>query len=441
MKSRRIKETSIAAYYLALENEIAIDLKSYELLNYKPSFLGALPRPSKWVKRVEKYTFAVRLASVFIWILWNLGGAFIYNFYEFCKWKKIAKKYEHEDIQKNVEALNSKKEYVLVLSARAYELAGEKTLGYKPESWVYMPWVDVVEIDTKKPFIDLLSLAEASDYRFAFRKSIKSFLYSYRSFFCFRWNLQNYTSYRWFLAYSVLNKIQSGHFIMTEHFDRWAILADALVCEKKNTFPQTTSFTVIQHGTLAASLHSHAGSKTGGNHEDFEYKNLNRLNSVDNLFVYDEPSALCFTQYILSSSQGKEIKISYFKPTIQLTDFAEAKGVKILFVGHPFCETLHLFLLKEIQQKFGDKVKIYYKPHPQASESDSIHEGQWDIVKDKTTFPRVDLLISYASTLVAEYDNMGVPALVHAIGLSPEQVKDFSVEVLTQVKFLVEKSF
>lgn len=62
----------------------------------------------------------------------------------------------------------------------------------------------------------------------------------------------------------------------------------------------------------------------------------------------------------------------------------------------------------------------YYKPHPTAPMSASMKQVGWEIIEDVSTFPLVDLLIAYPSTLVVEYEGLGIPAAVHPMNLGCE---------------------
>ena len=45
-------------------------------------------------------------------------------------------------------------------------------------------------------------------------------------------------------------------------------------------------------------------------------------------------------------------------------------------------------------------------------------------------FPRVDLLISYPSTLVSEYAEQGVPTVMHSMDVTPDQILARMPEIL-----------
>ena len=69
--------------------------------------------------------------------------------------------------------------------------------------------------------------------------------------------------------------------------------------------------------------------------------------------------------------------------------------------------------------------EIYYKPHPKAPMSASMETLEWKIIKEANIFPRVDLLVSYPSTLVIEYETAGIPASVHSLDASIDELTQF----------------
>ena len=58
-----------------------------------------------------------------------------------------------------------------------------------------------------------------------------------------------------------------------------------------------------------------------------------------------------------------------------------------------------------------------------------ILNKNWTFIQEKNYFPAVDLLISYPSTLVTEYSNNGVAAVIHNVNAEMIEVQNTVDEV------------
>ncbi|MCU7373352.1 hypothetical protein PEC18_21630 [Paucibacter sp. O1-1] len=113
---------------------------------------------------------------------------------------------------------------------------------------------------------------------------------------------------------------------------------------------------------------------------------------------------------------------------VALTDLAATDRPSVLFVGHPLCEAAHCALMTALCQVID--VQTFYKPHPTTGAGRQIAELSWTVIQGRTVFPRVDLIVSYPSTMVAEYASHSVPAVVHSMDISIPQILDRVPEIL-----------
>lgn len=110
-------------------------------------------------------------------------------------------------------------------------------------------------------------------------------------------------------------------------------------------------------------------------------------------------------------------------------------SLRLLFVGHPICETLHVHIVEAL----GEGISSYYKPHPANPSSARVNSASWTVIHDKTVFPEVDLLISYPSTLVKEYEGMNIPAIIHPLNMPPADAGDLIESIKRAVELLARQ--
>lgn len=411
-------------YISAIHNEIAIDKSLYSLMNVKAEEYGFLPRPSKWLNNYKDHKQLIKIIGLFSLILWLAGAGILFFLKDFIKYFKYSMSFS-----KVVSEIKSEQEYGLGFSQRAIEII-DNTIGKKLKCWISFPWVDVKAWPAEVKVISIFSMLTTQDL---LKALILSILSTYRLVFnseTIGWGLQSYTAYPWFISRLALQKINSGDFYTAEHYDRWAVMADMLVCELKKR-NASSSLTLVQHGILKSLAEAVPG-------RDFLIDLKYRLNSVSNLYIYDDDSLNIFRNYILVTGRdSKPVNIQYFKPTIVLSNINSGDKASILFVGHPLCEDLHIALYKKLKIKHN--ISGYYKPHPAASGAKISVDTDWNIINDKAFFPDVDLLISYPSTLVSEYSNSGVPAVVHPMSIPSEQTELLLIDVETKMKQILKK--
>ncbi len=405
----------LADYLAATRNETDIDSGQLRTLGMDPERCGHIPRVQRWapwgMRRPRLTASAAKLAR----LLWPLAGApLLFTHQALSLWRSRPRGEGAPPVTASHVGLG--------FSTRAMQLIRAPVFEPAPACWLIVPWVEVPALPSALQRIDLMQLLSARDLRDAWLDAMAATRIAVRRRDMRDWALQTYTALRWFTARRAVDRL-SGVLYTAEHYDRWAVLADRAVRGRhaRRNRPQVdgpSGLVLIQHGVVASLDSPH---KAG------EELNLStRLSRVDALFVFDDVSETFFRQQVLTLAANRRLpNIRRFVPGITLSSTGESKGtVTLLFVGHPFCEQLHLCAYAELQRTAPDVVS-YYKPHPLAVMSPAMQATGWHFIKDSAMFPAVDLLISYPSTLVVEYEAHGVKAIVHPINMRLNEAQPF----------------
>lgn len=414
----------IIDYLQASDNEILFDSNDFLFLKKDPENYGYFPRPTKWINRVGSHSSLSKLFWVITSHVWRFGGAYLFHVAQFAYFFIYCKFY----VKRPTDLVNSPS-FALALSSRAAEVIRRPNIEEAPNCWVTFPWAPISKLPGDSREFDAFVLIGTSEL---FRALIYSFIATGK-LMCRRgsqqWPMHSYTAFRWFAVREAVAKLDGDLFI-AEHYDRWAILVDSIVCSRRRieSASASTRLALIQHGRIAGFNEARHQSQL---HIDLR----RRLKAVSKLYVYDELSEQIFRNSVLSpSSSYLKLQVSYFRPTVLLQDTPRLRDdeIQVLFVGHPACERLHTFLFKRLKEKHA--VKAYYKPHPLMNISTDLSELEWTVIQDKTYFPRVDFLVSYPSTLVDEYSSCGITAAVHPIDLSSENSDKFLSTIFSIAK-------
>jgi len=124
--------------------------------------------------------------------------------------------------------------------------------------------------------------------------------------------------------------------------------------------------------------------------------------------------------------------VTYFRSLIVLLPVENQDMPSLLFVGHQLCENAHIALMRELMAVGG--VQCFYKPHPTIGASNRILKLPWTVVPDREVFPQVNVIVSYPSTMVAEYAAHGIPAVVHPMDVSSVDAIRLAQKVLDMIK-------
>ncbi len=413
--SRAIRLRLFVDFLRATRNEIAVDLNLFRVAGLTPERYGFFPRVSKWAS----FSKARPRTSYFLWVIfraiWLGGGASAFFLVQFIPNWLRSSRIPRFTIQEPFDGA------VLALSSRVGDLVHPSNFQGLPNIWITVPWAPLRRIPVLAKPVDVFSLLSRSDLYRAYYYAVCMAYTVARRRETSRWVLQSYTAFRWFAVRFAIDKL-SGRLVMAEHYDRWAVLVDSSVRASKTVaFPfgaaKERELLLIQHGSLGE-LCSAAGKGSGG------LMLPRKLGAVSHLYAYGSEAEKAFERDVLTEGCVRRgLKVHYFKPTIELTDVAAYSGVKLLFVGHPLCEVFQERVFDDLRSL--REFKGYYKPHPMAPMSASMKQVGWEIIENVSTFPLVDLLIAYPSTLVVEYEGLGIPAAVHPINLGCEGAVSF----------------
>lgn len=402
---------SIVDYVAATKNEILVDERLFSLLGTTPEVLGYLPRIPKWIGWGRRFPRLTRTMSHLIRFAWLCGGAvFLFSLNFVAAWARAPRAPRP---RLNMSA--GSESYILALSDRVEDIMGRSPFAEDPlfadATWVCVPWVPM-QSRPQRNHVDALSLLTRGDLFQAFIKSVTAVYVLWRHKHTSRWVLQSYTAFRWFVVRSALEKLD-GVLITCEHYDRWAILVDSTVGARTRRHGGSGSgveMILVQHGYMGG---------LGKDHEEsLQLPIHRRLRAVSRMYLYDAAAKKFFMDAVVSRGRTRRgIATTFFRPQIELTAMPAEKLVKILFVGHPLCEELHLSIINKLVQHA--RFAAYYKPHPKAAMSGKATAQEWTVINDPACFPAVDFLVSYPSTLVTEYEATGIPAQTHPLDLDP----------------------
>ncbi|WP_146204374.1 hypothetical protein [Massilia glaciei] len=401
--------TRMAGFLAATRNEIATDEMFLKLVSLSPARVGYLPRVPKWITLGRKSPGLTKLCSLAGALLWIAGGApllFLRQYLQ-CRGRTPA---VAAPAARGAGA-------VLALSSRTGDILAAPQFAHLPRLWITMPWAPLRGLPAGACAIDVHALLSRAELRACFVDALRATGLMLRRPSTRPWVLQSYTAFRWFCVRRAVDKLLPGHLVMTEHYDRWAILADDAVGARRRADRDASALTLVQHGSL--------GGLGGDGAQAAPALGLHRrLRSVTSLYAYGAAAERAFRAGILGPPHRLPgLRVTYFKPAIRLAARDAAAGLAILFVGHPLAEPLHVAVYGLLRQT--RPFTAYYKPHPMAPMSDAMRHVGWTIVDDSGSFPAVDLLVSYESTLVVEYAGEGVPAEVHPINMPPERAGDY----------------
>lgn len=373
----------------SIKNEIEVDKFLYSMCERSAAEYAYTPRPSKWISKFSSSNFILKTVLQIVRSFWSVGLGAIFSFWELLKW--------HQEWRK-CSSYNGplRGEFGLGYSDRAYEII-PKAIKRSPEHWIIFPWNEPELLPAKSRTISFLSLVTKRDFLLAFSLSRQVHRKMLKDKNLSKHIMQNYVAFRWILVRVALSRLEGSSFYTAEHFDRWAVMADRL----KN-------LTLIQHGAL------------GGisKNTEFPFALYYKLKNVRHLFIFNQQAEKIFVESIL---ERLPLKISNFKLSIELQEVNDDK-LSVLFIGHTLCENFQIALFQKIVER--KEVLVFYKPHPLSNSSESISKQGWKVIKDKTFFPRVDIVVSYPSTLVDEYALWEIPAVVHAINADLGNVEE-----------------
>lgn len=399
----------VSQYFDAVCNEIALDEMAYSMLEMDNKIENHFPRPSKSLKYLSRVPKLFRNCIIISWKYWF---SYLYFFYQFLKHFLTFKKtplITHTLDAKNV---------AIAFSVRATEIINKRNIGHDIDFWIVCNWIDSRKITKDINCINIMSFLKISDLFRILKLSIRGHIK-----LCIsspQWTLQSYTAFRWFLVKIALEKL-ACNFYIAEHFDRWAVLMDGLTRVQSDS-DKRAYYSIVQHGIVENIS------------ETIELALPYKLRYTTKLFVYDLNSESIFKNKIFAPELSKIIKeIKYFESELQLTDIQSNK-FKIFLIGNPICEKFHAHLLNKLADI--DNLEFYYKPHPLTPGYLNFKANNFFVIKNKEFYPRVNLVISYPSTLEFEYKKLGINTFTHPIDI---KIQDSNVLIGKLNRYLLNE--
>lgn len=429
-KWSRARKKVASDFLEATENEIFLDKLLFSLGGANPGKLGYFPRPTKWVSLGKRHPTASFLAWQLVRLAWLGGGGVAFFLWQYLRLRPsvgFRKNRSSEHLEDSG--------YVLALSTRVGDIIHADNIPALPANWVTLPWVPLRQIPANVNAVGLMELLDAGDLARALFDAICSIYVLRNRHQTSPWVLQTYTAFRWFAVRAAIDKLP-GDLLMAEHFDRWAVLVDGSArcqwfVDRASGIRRKRKLTLVQHGSLGS-----LGNNNIGAVSNFDLPR--KLHAVTHLYAYDHRQEMEFKNSVLSAESLGGLKISYYQSRIKLRQAKDYAGMKILFVGHPVCEALHMHLYESLRTSF--EFRAYYKPHPLSPMSAKASAINWEIIKEPDNFPEVDMLISYPSTLVVEYSGEGISAIVHPIDLSIDASQDLLISITEKLKSVCDSS-
>lgn len=398
----------VVDYLRSVRNEVAVDQHIVAMAGLDPAEFGKIPRPARWIGKLRRFPMMSRLIQSVSLPLWYVLGPMLYA----CQRRQLPTA-QPSAPPGHFDAAGQ----ILGLSSRTADIVHSQHLPQMPKQWLELPWVPLKDLPKDAEVIQTLSLLNDDDLTrsLALAKLAHRALQRRRGLH--GWGLQTYTAWHWFLARLAIDKLP-GPLLTSEHFDRWAIAADSSVWSSRHVRP-SRQLTVMQHGSVNAD----------GQPPGLGLRIPSRLRAVTRLHVYSEADAEVFKREILSPHcAARQPSQSYYRPMVPLADLAAPNRPAVLFVGHPLCEPAHSALITALKQTID--VQAFYKPHPTTGAGAHIDEMPWVVVRGRTVFPRVDMIVSYPSTLVAEYASHSIPAIVHSMDISVTEILNRIPEIV-----------
>lgn len=417
IKSRAIPEI-FHAYKKACINQYSFDALGYKYFNENIDRFSGLPRPAKWLGS-EKLKFFLGNFSSILNITWRFFFAYVYFF-------AISLRYIFASKGKNLHG-NSKKyadNLLLGTGPRSIFVFNSALDSDEKKYCLSVPWADIFGDLQNSKFIEikLLDIISKKDIfkAFCFACKAHAITSSERNI-----SFQTYIGVNWFLVYLAICKLNPKKIFTAEHHDRWAILLD-FIAENKSGDDKFL-FAIVQHGLEHESTYLELQKTRYGAGVGLPYK----IKNIDVVYAYNKDQFEIIRGNIVNSN--KKLNVNYFKVKLFLHDIGSPKKKKIMFVGHPFCYDLQLFIYSKLSSIFD--FEFYYKPHPTTRISEGMRNAGWLVINDKDTFPKVDFLISYPSTLVTEYKEFNINSFVHALNEEKDEFSSISEDIINSIGF------
>jgi hypothetical protein len=200
-----------------------------------------------------------------------------------------------------------------------------------------------------------------------------------------RLGLYGYMAFNWFWVYLALRELRPETVWVTNHFDRWLVLASAI---------PSAATTIVQHGTLYHEL------KDGYR---LVVRPTRKVRNVTRIHVLDDESPSYFRELV--DAPGLE-----FVPLRLATRLEpwrpEGRGkVRVLIIGNQGDLDVHARLVGAIVDRCGARADVAYRYHPlqrkRLQAEPGAAGGVWEL-SGAMPVPEPDIVVSYGSSLDRE---------------------------------------
>lgn len=419
----------VAEYLASVRNEIAIEIAFLEAIGKPHDHCGQMPRSPRWLAFPNAILQVIRTAAPLIRYAWVVLGFWIFLAVQ---WARIRSQVRDEGTRRASIPQPEPETCLFGASDRAFQVTLSAPFADMRMARLYCPWIERAVDARSDPYgIGLLELLDRNDLWACVELACIAHLKVMHTQDIRVWGLQSYTAFSWFMTRIALTRV-STHWVTTEHYDRWAVLLDAVVRQARRSghlspSSENLGFSLIQHG----SLNPLSGSGLLPAFPNLPY----RLSCVSHLHVYTAATGEGFKRCVLSKNGAAELKgLHLFKPSISLSQMEPLHATKVLFIGHPACEAFHLGVLRELLSH--PDIHCIYKPHPKSPMSRKAAGAGWHVVSDPSCFPECQLAIAYPSTLALEYREASVAVVQHAMNEPLAHVPTFARTVLSTLNNL-----
>lgn len=206
-----------------------------------------------------------------------------------------------------------------------------------------------------------------------------------KNHFCYVF--RNHVSLEFFLTYYYLKRIPKDTTLyFSNQIDRWSTLFDRAPQSRK---------VLLQHGI-----------------EDPKANWPVKLENTGVLYSLSKEESV----NVVNAVFAKQPEVRIMAPTITLSDMGNQNTFKVLIVGYPECRLFEKE--KEFIRKLQNPgITVFLKLHPGKEDISQYEEllktYNYILIKDQR-FPKVDIVLSYLSTLAVEYQACGIKVLQYS---------------------------
>lgn len=394
---------AVLGFSYAAKNQQVFDRVYYHCLGFEADDFNVLPRPAKWARQNDKLSKILKITSSLVAYSWAYVFAYLFI---------LARIFVHAAKKKHGNSFSGETNQVVVYAVcdRSCMVLSKIKTSTSPQVWIKPPGLKF-STDPERTLgltvIDATSLLSRSEMVSAglWALAAHRFIVNNQSV---RLGLQSYAVVEWMLMLFATAKVSPKKILTSEHHDRWAVMAD-FYSSLSTKSGDDCRMELAQHGREYENTYQII--EKVAEERELPY----RLENVYKIHVYNQEQLRIFEKHILKRGLAKEINliVECLDQSIALTECV-GDEFKVLIVGHPFCEEFQLEIYNRLFR--GSSIRCFYKPHPTAGASKKIRTAGWQFIADTDFFPRVDLLVSYPSTLVDEYREAGIPAAIHHNG-------------------------